>query len=242
MIRMRCAGAAVAAALCVLMATTGAAGAQATAPTAATDQALADQSVIVATDLPAGWSASPHDSTGEAETLQAARAVPGCAGYADFEAANDAVTAAQSDDFSADGNGIHSAAYVYPTTAAAKEAMRSLRPTKRVARCLTRLLQTSLAAAYADQPDAKVRAVVRPVEQALQLPDSDAVGFGGGYSVRAGGSAASRSFGIAAVRLGRIIGTYTVDADPQASTVPTAFQGAVDASLRRAQAVQAAQN
>ena len=239
MFRARWAGTAIAVVACTLGVGTGVAGAQATTPTAATDQALAEQSVIVDADLPAGWDASPHDASGEAETLQAARAVSACAGYADFEAANDTVPSAQSDDFSAGANGIHSAAYVYPTTAAAKTAMRSLRPTKRVARCLTRLLRTSLAAAYADQPDAQVRAAVRPVEQSLALADSDAVGFGGGYSVGVDGTTANRSFGIAAVRIGRIIGTYTVDTDPEAATVPTAFQGAVDASLRRAQAAQA---
>lgn len=206
----------------------------------AADQALAEQGVIVAADLPATWSAGPRDTTGEDAGLEVAKKIPACKGYVTFETSNAATVGAKSQDYEKDTAQIHNAAYVYADTATADKAFRPIEPTKTVARCLTKVLDTRLEQELrTDKTVKRTKAVVKPVEQSASTPDVDTVGFGGGYAVQMkDGTVQERLVVLVATRIGRVISTYSLDADAASTDAGDALKYALGYNIDRLRAAQ----
>jgi len=224
-----------AAALAVAAGPTGAAGA------AGTDQQIAQQGVIVSTDVPATWTASPRDDSGDQQSLKVAKKIPTCTGYVAFQKANDGTTGVQSQDFSSGDDQIHNSSYAYATDAAASKTFDDLGAKATVAKCLTQVLQQGLATQLKGNKDVKKYvAKVKPVNQSTSSANIDGVGFGGGYQVTMkDGSKQAASIALVTFRVGRVINTYSATAAPDSTQISSVFQDAVAATVGRSVAAQA---
>jgi len=209
---------------------------------AATDRQIAAAGIIVASDLPATWVASPPDISADKAALARAAKTPGCKDYVRFARANERTTKAASDSYTLDDQLISNRSYVYKTAARANTTMAAINgPT--VGGCLGRVFEQTIDAQIESnkrqqQAIADVAVSIAPVE--FQAVGDATVAFEGTVTITLKDKSTQELLvGLLAVRIDRVVTTYSLSTPPAtAAAVQTPFADAVSATLvRTAQAL-----
>lgn len=210
---------------------------------AASDRQIAAAGIIVATDLPATWIASPPDISGDKQALARATKTPGCKDYVRFARANETTTKAASASYTLDDQVISNKSYVYEQPAAADRAMAAISgPT--VGGCLGRVFEQTIDAQLETNTKEQraitgVNVIVAPVD--FQAVGDDTVAFEGAVTIALKDKSTQELLvGLLAVRIDRVVTTYSLSTPPDtAAAVQNPFADAVSATLvRTARALQ----
>lgn len=209
---------------------------------AASDRQIAAAGVIVASDLPATWVASPPDISGDKEALARAAKTPGCTDYVRFARANQGTTKAASASYTLDDQLISNKSYVYQQPAGADRTMVAISaPT--VGGCLGRVFEQTIGAQLETNKRQQrvitgVNVIIAPVD--FQAVGDDTVAFDGTVTITLKDKSTQELLvGLLVVRIDRVVTTYSLSTPPAAAAVQTPFADAVSATLvRTAQALQ----
>lgn len=201
------------------------------------DKKLGKAGVIVAEDLPADWTSSPPDNSGEKRTKKAAKQHSECKAYLAFLKANKKTPRVESREFALGNEMIENATYVTKKAKKATKAMRSL-DRDDVADCLAAVLQDALETRFASDPQLsrQVTGVLVKIQRATALPSAgdQIVGHAGGVQVDlASGSQQRFLVGYLAVRVDRVVLLYNYLYPLGSSDFITTFDHALDASIAR---------
>ncbi len=210
---------------------------------AASDRLIAAAGIIVATDLPATWVASPPDIASEQQALARAAKTPGCREYVRFARANQTTTKAASANYTLDDQLISNRSYVYEQPAAAERTMAAISgPT--VGGCLGRVFEQTIGAQLETNKKQQraitgVNVIIAPVD--FQAVGDDTVAFEGTVTITLTDKSTQELLvGLLVVRIDRVVTTYSLSTPPDtAAAVQIPFADAVSATLvRTARALQ----
>ncbi len=212
----------------------GAAGAGAVSTSG--DVALAKQGVLVAADLPEGWSGANNTGLSDAAVIKVAKTVPGCAKYIALKNLTHATPQARSLDWSDTSRDISNEVDVFANEAKARAAL-ALYANPTVAKCLDGLFTKVLTSQFAKEPtlEGKVKKVsVDITKQPITgLGDESVVYEGNATVTLKDGTQQTIGLGNAAVRVGRVASDYSYSTTDAA--LPDVLQPAIDSSLARLQ-------
>jgi hypothetical protein len=205
---------------------------------ASSDQKMARAGVLVKSDFPSGWKSSTRGLSSDAALDTAATQVESCQPFLAFSKANKKTPRATSPNFGHGQSNVTNAVGVYPSTAKAVDAVRTLSDS-RVPDCFERIYssiteqQLAKNSKYADRI-VSVNTSVDPVTD-LRIGD-EAVAYQGKINVAfKDGSTQGTGVGIAWARVGdAVVGySWTSDTDISAALQPAIVKSA--SRLRRAQ-------
>ena len=204
---------------------------------AATDQEIADQGIIVAGDVPSTWTAEPSDSSSDKQNLKLAARTKGCKQYVAFAAANEKATKAASDDYSSSNNEqVSNKSYVHKSEAVATKVMTAV-GSSTVADCLSTVFQKAITAEIAK--DKSARKAIDSVDMSLEPVDLGDVGvpsvaYEGTLSINLkDGTSQDLDVGLVAVQVEQVVLTYSLQAPPDAADISDVIATVVTNTVTR---------
>jgi hypothetical protein len=208
------------------------------AAAATTDKQLARAGVLVQSDFPSGWTASPRAKTSDAALDAAAAKVVSCKPFLAFSKANRRNPRARSQNFEQGQSNVTNSVSVYGSTARAEAAMATFADS-RMPDCLQKLFN----AEYEKQleRDEKTAAQVTSVTTEIAaVPDvrigDQAVAYQGTVDIGLkGGTTETIGLGFATSRVGKAVSGYSWTSDTDISAT---LQPAIVSSVTRLQDAQ----
>ena len=204
---------------------------------ASADQQLANQGIVVAGDVPATWTASRNDTSGDAKNLKLAAKTKGCASYVKFATANEATTKAVSNDYSSStSEQISNHSYVHKSAAVAGKVIGAFGSSS-VPDCLSKVFSTAIKTQLAKDP--KASKTIRGIDVALQPVDVGNTGvptvaYEGTLSIKLkDGTSQDLDVGLVAVQIDRVILTYSIQAPIDSTTIQSAIATALTNTVTR---------
>ncbi|MBM3660336.1 MAG: hypothetical protein FJW95_12665 [Actinobacteria bacterium] len=200
------------------------------------DKAIAEAGIIEASDVPRTFTASPQDRSGAKKTLALARRTKGCSGFVKFQAANEAATKAESDQFETGSEDLSNVSYVHKSEAVATRLMDSLGASS-TADCLQDVLQKRTELQVKADPD--LRRQVVDVTLTLEQTDlgdvaTSQLSYEGVLSLELkDGSTDDLNVALVAIQVERVILSYSVSATPASTNIADVFRTAVTNTVNR---------
>lgn len=199
---------------------------------------VAQAGTIVASDLGAGWTAGPSDSSGDKVIKKLAAKTKGCEDYAAVRASLDTATDAASPEFETAVQQISNHSYVYKTEAAAAKALKRA-SAGTVADCFTDLF-TKVFAQQINANPATAKQVKNYRVKIAEVPDltdalgDQSVGYAGGAEINGTDGTTTRLIlSTLVVRVGPAVITYSYSFDADKSQPSSAFDAAVANTIAR---------
>jgi hypothetical protein len=193
----------------------------------ASDEEIAAAGVLVAGDLPATYTASPRDTSSDAQTEKVAKKLAACKKYVAFRKAVDQYPEAKSDDFDQGQTQIDNSVAVFPTAKQAKAAVDAYTASGMPA-CFGQLVGK-----LARQAGGTAKSQIKEVKD-VSVGDQSVAYEGPVVITESDGSRTTLGFGNLVVRVGRGVAVYSYNHDAQ-TTITADLQQAVSASGGRLQ-------
>lgn len=205
----------------------GAPAAGAASTGSSSDKQIATTGVLVATDLPAGYTQSPRDTSSDKQTEKMAAKIATCKKLVAFMKETDKYPQVKSDDFDKDQTTIDNSVTVFPTAAKAKAAVSAYAATG-VPACFG-----DLVGKLATQQGGKAKASIKKVKD-VNVGDQSVAYEGPVQITEKDGTSATLGFGNLVVRVGRGVLVYSYNHDAS-TTISADLQSAVGRSGTRLQ-------
>lgn len=210
------------------------------ATAASSEQQLAHSGVLIASDFPAGWTETARSSASDAPLDSATAKVAACKPFVAFIKDEHRHPRADSGNFEHEHVNVTNRVTVYPSSAKADAALRTLSD-PRLPACLDALSRSEFARQL--KKTSPLADHIASVDVSAQLvPDvrigDRAVAYQGPIEVRLDdGTTQSIQFGVASVRVGQAVAGYTWTSDGDISST---LQAAIVKSVTRLQDAQSA--
>jgi hypothetical protein len=207
----------------------------------ASDTQIAEAGVLVQSDFPAGWTATPRDTSTDAATEKIAKKIPACSDYLALRTATKGEAKAKSEEFSLLNSQVDNTVTVFPTNAGAIAAMKVFaRPS--VVKCINTLFTKVFTASLESNATTRnqIESIKVKVTPASVEPIADGTtAYEGTVTITTkDGTTQTIGVGNAAVRTGRAIDAFSYVVDT--TTVLQLLPSVVDTSVTRLTAALAA--
>lgn len=210
---------------------------------ASKDSQLAEEGVIVASDLPDDWSSRPNDDSSDKKTEKVAKKISACKGYLKARKALDGATKASSRTFLVGEEDLQNDVWAFGKASQAKKAF-ALMADPGVADCLTDAFQALFDDLVGSDPSvADLRVAIAQTTNLPALGD-DIVGYAGGAQATMTDRSVERlPVANLIVLVGRTIVSYAFTGGPSATGeyTPTLLDGVDDAVAETVTRLQDAQ-
>jgi len=198
---------------------------------ASKDAQLAEEGVIVASDVPATWDSTPPDDSGDKALDKIAKSISGCKAYLAAKKTNDKAPNAESRDFTSGDEDLSNKVWVFPTEKAAKKAFAGMADETN-ADCIQDVFEEALDQQLGSDPSiADVRVAIVQTDDLPSLGD-DIIGYTGGAEFTATDGSTERLLLVnVIIRVGRSLISYSISGPPAASGFSTSFNAAIDSAI-----------
>ena len=202
----------------------------AVAATRADDEQLAETGTFVLSDFPAGFASEPTDDTTNAEKIQLAKGVAGCAPYVALQKVTGALPEAKSPDFSDASRSVRNEVGVFKSARAASAAL-ALYAKPSIVGCLKTLFEKQV------RQDPALKGKVDTLVVSIERQDiaglgDDSVVYEGKIELTGlDGSTLRLGVGNAAVQVGRTVDVVTYSTE--SADLTEILGPAIDASVGR---------